>query len=134
MNEQKLKEKVAKFAGFFRVTPEMLIKKSYREVKNMHWHFPDGSPCHFLPNFPNDLTTCFKWLVPKGGIEEITFMFASNVVSCDIEVDYKFYEGHVNVDSFKEAQKKSALALCLAIEKLIDSEVPANPIGFSGDS
>ena len=98
IDEQKLNKKLAEWVG----------------MAHIHYVTPI--------NFTESLDECFKWLVPWGEIEEITFMFSSNAVSCDVEAGFKFYEGHVNVDSFKEAQKKSALALCLAIEKLIDGE------------
>ena len=73
----------------------------------------------YLPNFASSLDACVKWLVPNH-ISEITFMYASNCVSCDIE-DLKghFFEGHVNVASIEEAWAKSAEALCQAILKLI---------------
>ncbi len=75
-----------------------------------------------FPPLTQFLDACFKWLVPEH-ISEITFMYASNCVSCDIEdLEGNFFEGHVNVESIEEAWTKSAPALCLAFEKLIDGE------------
>ena len=111
INEQELKKKLIERAGF-EIPDENIPECAKRNRMYI-----------ICPNLTKSLDACVKWLVPKGKIEEIVFMFSANTVSCDIEANLKFYEGHVDVDNLEEAYKKSALALCLAFEKLIDSEV-----------
>ena len=103
--EQELNKKLAEWVGF--------------KTDAYGWMRPDSEWTRFLPHFDDSLDACFKWLVPER-ISEITFMYASNCVSCDIEgLDSNFFEGHVDTKSIEEAWTKSALALCLAIKKLI---------------
>lgn len=126
MNElqlQELNKKLAEWVGF-KFSHKNRAKNFFtgalgKMVK--FWIYPNGD-VNELPNFTQFLDACFKWLVPER-IAEITFMYASNCVSCDIEdLDSNFYEGHFNTVSIEEAWTKSALALCLAIEKLIDGD------------
>ena len=107
-----LNKKLAEWAGF---------KLNSRRLTGDYYNSPDGNFMR-LPDFTQSLDACFKWLVPEK-ISEVTFMYASNCVSCDIEdLGSNFFEGHVNTESIEEAWAKSALALCKAIEKLIDDE------------
>ena len=116
MNEKN--KKLAEWAGIeWKIT-----ERTYNRLEQDIWVYPDGTIKDEPPNFTQSLDDCFKWLVPDR-ISEITFMFASNCVSCDIEdLEVTFFEGHVNTETIKEAWSKSALALCLAIEKKIDGE------------
>ena len=105
MNEQELQElnkKLAEWAGFnltcyghglaWFINNEAL----YCEIKDSE------TPEECLPNFTYSLDACFKWLVPKA--EE-----KSKIVLYDWLV-------------LRNTIKEDALALCLAIEKLIDGE------------
>ena len=63
------------------------------------------------------LDACFRWLVPNHDITCIMFIYTDDDVICKIEIALsKEYEGLADIE-------KPALALCLAIEKLIDSGV-----------
>lgn len=108
----KLNEKLLKFAGF-----------EYRECNPNHpqlkdspygmgWFHPSSTTSfHTAPNFPESLDLCFKWLVPKldgwiaftgeGGVH---FIASKNGLNYEIVAE------------------TPALALCLAIEKLIGGE------------
>jgi hypothetical protein len=66
-----------------------------------------------LPEFTESLDACFRWLVPKLSVR-IDQMFGSWVGWAKIKGTSNWQSG-VNKGS-------PALALCLAIEKLIDSE------------
>jgi len=106
MSEQELNEKLAKWAGFEKV--EYLNTSG--EVCGRHWTLPDKSNGYpTLPNLPKSLDACFKWLVPKV-LTEIgrceTVVLVNNAV-CDAV----------------ENNGEIALALCLAIERLVDKEV-----------
>lgn len=111
MNEE-LNKKIAEWVGVvFHQDGKQWCPNKDGDV----WYSPQS-----LPDFPNDLNACFKYVVPER-ISEVSFMYASNCVSCDIEdLEGKFFEGHVNTDSIEEAWQKSAMAFSLAVEKLID--------------
>ena len=110
--------KLAERAGF-----KCSIVEGYPVGTMVHrWVAPDKSLSTELPNFLKSLDACIKWLAP-GRVSEITFMYASDGVSCDIE-DLKgnFFEGHVDTESIEEAWTKSALAFCLAFEKQMEAK------------
>ncbi|KKM58126.1 hypothetical protein LCGC14_1549760 [marine sediment metagenome] len=97
------------------------------DIKLGEW----ASVVHFRLRFTRSLDECDKWLTPKftagqGGIE---FRYYPGCARCIITVQdesgFSTYEGVVKVSSEGEAQKCSALALCLAVEKLIDSQSPS---------
>jgi len=90
MTEQELNKKLAEWAGF-----------KYDDW--LGWIYPDGENFDELPDFPNDLNACFKWLVPNIK-DDITRMEVL------ISWAYEIYT----------LENPPALALCLAIEKLID--------------
>ncbi len=99
-------EKLAKWAGF-RQNPYPY--KGERE----HWFTPDKNTTDRLPNFLIDETACFKWLVPKltgwqmrnwNGLSQTTVVV---------------WQGNA-WDNYCATKETPALALCLAISKLID--------------
>ena len=88
---EQLNKKLAKWAGFEFV--------NYR-----YWLYPDGTYHKELPNFPQSLDACFEWLMQKPKSKVFLVLWAMDVV-CD------WAEGK---------EPRPALALCLAIEKLIN--------------
>lgn len=120
MNKQELNKKLAEWAGFKRK------EKHTIGMLTGHWHYvaPDGSNIIDIemPDFTQSLDACFRWLVPKlvpfnadNGIDRIiSFTYCEGGdVQCEIECG----------DGVAEwTDANPALALCLAIEKLIDSE------------
>ena len=60
------------------------------------------------PNFPQSLDACFKWLVPKLSATMFTSSYQLLLIRWVLDFTYD--------------DKEPALALCLAIEKLIDGE------------
>ncbi len=123
-----LKQKVALWAGF---TPGIVIDKR----KGLHfegnakvpdWKQPDGqtswcgSSKGWLPDFPHDLNACFKWLVPKlVQVQLVVTPGLRNAASV-------YVDPHANNQSMFEAEAAHlALALCRAIEQMIDAEHPA---------
>lgn len=130
MNE--LREKLAERAGF------IWIPDSKDEQWGI-WQSPDGREIthdglriyhrdkyRYLPDFPNDLNACFKWLVPAGNIVGVTFHYFPGGTECEITVSkmagFTNYRAWVDANSEKEAIEKSATALCKAVEQLIDNE------------
>ena len=90
---------------------------------------------HLRPNFPESLDACFKWLVPKVvNFKSLGHPFTVKIVSGWGEIHGEYgaeitnptcwKEGHHTPRYALEFNKNPALALCLAIEKLIDKEEP----------
>ena len=102
MNEQKLNEKLARWAGFRPATQGEYSPGStpQPDMERRGWGimYPDGQIKWYLPSFDSSLNSCFKWLVPK--LDQA-----------------QYYEV---LRSIKVKTETPALAICLAIEKLID--------------
>ena len=117
MNEQKLKEKLAEFAGFVEKTGKY-YPEEHTSSYGKYWAFPDESHQYGSepPDFIHSLDLCFKWLpVPSMSVGK------------DIDARGKVYFiGVASLDglnnSYGEDKTSTSLALCLAIEKLIDGE------------
>ncbi len=121
-NEQELNKKLAEWAGFKYQKPKLirraLTSKGVAPVYKLEgWIKPDGkrSTTPFNPpNFTQSLDACFKWLVPKLGVWSLSTW------------EYRIPHAHItDKETGKTANvgnKSPALALCLAIEKLIDTE------------
>ena len=122
MNKE-LNKKLAEWAGF--------IKASSGWVEGV-WKFPfDGTNMgsmvdqsyQVLPDFTSSLDACFKWLVPKLDSLGWYLTLRSHVYSRDL-VRNPDYEAALATGSERiritAHDFNSALALCLAIEKLID--------------
>jgi len=106
---KELNEKLARWAGFTQTVGESL---------EGIWTFPERSRAsNMLPNFTEDLNACFKWLVPKFN----WFILSGGAMGDHFTAECRLYEqkeiGHKRV--FGEAETP-ALALCKAIEQLID--------------
>ena len=65
-----------------------------------------------IPDFPESLDACFKWLVPKLYTLQITTL-ENRGTTAEAQLNNKWGVG---------GNEAPALALCLAIEKLIDGE------------
>lgn len=117
--EKELNEKLAKFAGFYYfdlqvvlASPKDVAEERYRKPG---CYYPDGSNCYELPGFLNSLSTCFKWLMPKlkrweaGNNEDGSIWFRCALPDTTFPAEAR--------------AETLSLALCLAIEKLIDAEV-----------
>jgi len=91
LNEQELKEKIARWAGI-----------------NL-----EGVPRGCEPDFPHSLDALFKWVVPLCDCYGLT-----------LDIRDGTHLGWVEKDNFiygVERAETPALALCLAVEKLIDN-------------
>ena len=110
LREQELDKKLAEWAGF-----------EFKEVKFGTEIIPQWCGINFAdwepPKFTQSLDACFKWLVLKlkkeGYTVSVYFGLETNYATAgyaDSEVNEAVYNSN------------PALALCLAIEKLIDEE------------
>jgi len=117
MNERELNKKLAEWAGFYQKTHD-----NYWGDLTTVWHHVSGRLTDYgygnSPNIPftKSLDACFKWLVPQP--TDIHFKktteYPDHIISevnCWLYVEGKMYQGW---------SYNPALALCLAIEKLID--------------
>ena len=109
MNEQELNKKLAEWAG--------LVENRYT-----HDWFVEGFEAHSvnigkLPNFTQSLDACFKWLWRKA-IQTLADIDLSSIEEAIHKLFYLWATERVI-----RLNDEPALALCLAIEKLIDKEV-----------
>ena len=102
MEQDKLNKKLAERAGF---TWDGLVGRG--RFRTEQWFYPGTAFAASLPNFPEDLSACFKWLVPKD-YQQIIFQPDGY---CGITIDDKLYEG---------SGETLAASFCSAIERLID--------------
>lgn len=115
MNNKELSEKLAKWAGFKPLThqdvwPDISTNHPERIVK---WRSPEGYDFFNLPEFTSSLDIDFQWLWGKS-VDTHSKMF-----KCDKEYSINQLFGWWLRES---VDKPFPLALCLAIEKLIDAE------------
>jgi len=114
MDEQKLNRKLAEWAGF------KFVDSSKKDVTLYELA---GILNKGRPDFTQSLDACFEWLVPKL---DYPLLLSSSIgtdkitrYACLIEV-YDVHPTEYSVVSIETP----ALALCLAIERLIDKEQP----------
>ena len=106
-------EKLALWAGFRYVNDDSGHYSPY-------WKNPVNNWVHrHSPDFSESLDDCYKWLVPKlqyMGYVTNLICYEESGARADIDSVLLFEEG------FDASNNSPALALCLAIEKLIDKE------------
>jgi len=109
MNEE-LNKKLADWAGFTEV-----VAKGTLTIKV--WKDPQGREDMCNPNFTESLDACFKWLVLKLiCTANYSIIITQNLGQC---IGYvRPLQGGKQYDAVDN--HNPALALCLAIEKLID--------------
>jgi len=124
-----LNKKLAEWAGF----KEADIKKYYYwEIggeRVAKWIEPNTDYHCKLPNFTQSLDVCFKWLVPKlftwsiGKNWELQsdFTIKENGIKASVDLHYVDPDKYDQIKPSEAIAETPALALCLAIEKLIDS-------------
>ena len=108
MTEEELNKKLAEWAGFQEKWGEIIAPNGAIWWENE------------LPNFTQSLDACFKWLVPRLWICNITL---EEGIFWDVHVSIPDYHGRNKHGSGQALSENPALALCLAIEKLIDKEI-----------
>ena len=99
-----------------RLNHELLIWRGFT-LSNGVWSDPDGVTVdNGVPYFPEDETACFKWLEPRIDHIELNTGMLYNRGKC---LARAWNSGGV----YKEVVSTTpALALCLAIQKLIRSK------------
>ena len=117
MDEQVLKRKLAEWAGW-----KYKADSPYSRETSYGWQAPNdwlwqNSP----PDLTNSLDACFKWIVPENCSVCFNHMKGNVVCLLTIPKGTGIYGSYV-ISSGKVSKGEDALALCLAIEKLIDGE------------
>ncbi len=100
-----LNKKLAEWAGF--KLEEYTTTGLVMHLKR--WVYPDSKKYEWLPSFTESLDACFKWLVPK--LPAGCLLWYGHNKGFGAVINFP----HQEVDN-----DNPALALCLAIEKLID--------------
>ncbi len=102
-------------ANQVRLNHELLIWVGFT-LSNGVWSYPDGVTVdNGVPYFPESLDACIEWLVPKlSGRWEIG--------SSNLSPFYAMVTNPNSVYPIDCGDKTPALALCLAIQKLIRSK------------
>ena len=132
-NKQELNKKLDKWAGFE-------LKPTERSFNTIDWPYyswytPQGEILwseDMLPNFTNSLDAYYEWLEPKvKNLKGLGHPFIIKLVSgcgecgeysAEITNPTLWKESHHTSRYALEFSHNPALALCLAIEKLIDGE------------
>ena len=115
-SKQELNKKLAEWRGF--KYELIVIGDGGSDVGR--WTYPDGSICINSPNLTQSLDALFEWIVPKA-LREIATIHNVRIQKA-FEILLRFWsDKRAEVDE----PDADALALCLAVEKLIDSEVLA---------
>lgn len=119
MDEQELNKKLAEWAGWKLINPQA---NCACHLNYSHWHDPTDLGNRW-PNFTESLEACFKWLVPKLGCIQVDtrtdLMGRPNGFAWSIKPDSpdtlmgNWYNGE---------DEQVSLGICLAIEKLINTE------------
>lgn len=116
---KELNEKLARWAGFRPPTQEEYSPGSrpQPDMEKRGWGFmyPSGEIKWYLPNFASSLDACFKWLVPKLLAEGLSL----HVTASERGYLSAVYGGS---EYYSSREETPALALCKAIEQLIDKE------------
>ena len=107
---KELNEKLAKWVGF---------KPCLQDgcVELLVFNEGESDEAVLIIPFTESLDACFKWLVPKL---DNTYTYALYFWDGDWIAEIHGKGKYAQTDSFNDGTKTPALALCKAIEKLID--------------
>lgn len=125
---QKLKEKLARWAGFkfvkhslttfWRFTPQG--STATLGIYGSRWITPDGKVAWAsLPDLDRSLDECFEWLVPKiEGFSDVQFYRDGG--EWGVSIRYRGLRPHLQISASESTTPP--LALCKAIEQYIDKQ------------
>jgi len=117
MNE--LNKKLAEWAGFMPRQFPHHIKSMGETFYYDAWLRPDGTHDENLPDFTESLDACFKYLVPR--IKDYSFNLSQWSLG-EWNADLEYMNKYRNPHSYIDNAETPALALCKAIEKLINNK------------
>jgi len=115
---EELNRKLAEWAGF---------REVYAKSKPFEWLWwlsPQDERLRILPSFTDSLDACFKWLVPK-----LKSLLDKETTRMQLECSHRkegewlfWFDDYTPHSHHYGYAETPALALCKAIEKLIDEE------------
>lgn len=116
---ERLNRKLVKWAGFTSMSKGLAVEETGVE----YWTRPPNSERAIpLPSFIESLDACFKWLVPKLDLDSIVFHQEGDFWYCNLSC-WDIKDGYIGHKPEIEAVGETpSLALCKAIEELIDKE------------
>ncbi len=110
---EELNKKIAEWCGFELIRGDYW--KGYIQY-SQYWQFPTGRQDNVLPNFTTSLDACFEYIVPKL----LDKLWVDIQIDKD-KVDVWINNGLRGSDVVAHCVDKTpALALCRAVEELID--------------
>ncbi len=122
MDEQELNKKLAECAGFrvnhptaVEMDRESSILLAGKMCLEERYLFPNNS-VGYMPNFPQSLDACFKWLAPIA----LGTLAKEGYSPPIMKLFQLWYDELVTLSGDSSNVNQAALALCLAIEKLVD--------------
>jgi len=136
MNEQELNRKLAEWAGF-----DLIFQEA-----SLEWFLVSAEKhrVDITELFTKSLDACFKWLVPKSKMDILWII--NNLDSPRPEIAYAFGYSRSETNDLlcwskrlpveeclSPIEETPALAICRAIEKLIDNEVGASASKEGGE-
>lgn len=116
MTDTELNERLLKKIGFT-ATERRDGVCLWTEPNGKYWSLlsnADGSGN--IPDLPNDLAACFKWLVPelrKRGCEVVSFYYNLKNIDCDLS------PAGSSCATIEASAETESMALCLAADKFL---------------
>lgn len=122
MDEQKLNKKLAEWAGFYQLAIFIPADKIDWWLEPEEWYGKRAyCPKGKLPNFTQSLDACFKWLVPKVHAYVLqSFSSGHHLHHASVTLPYTNLQDMQVFSANVVRTENPALALCLAIEKLME--------------
>ena len=121
VDEIELNRKLAEWIGF-ELKRVQCVGMVYYENEQDCWYYKGREFGFNIPNFTNPdigIALCFKWLVPDEC--SVSFNRGKHGTTCLLTIP-KGRGIYGSSTWIGQANREDALALCLAIEKLIDSK------------
>lgn len=119
IDKDKLRKKLAEWTGW---TYDKGAEhyEGDRYLRYGLWYSPDGNTKGHThsPNFPESIDTCIKWLVPQA----LKLLAKKGYIPPIMKLFQLWYDELVTLTGDSSNTNEAALALCLAIEKLIDGK------------
>ena len=114
-----LNQKLAEWAGFKMLTEPLWERtETHRRGTRVRYVYPDGRRMALLPPFTTSPNNCFKYLVPQS----LEILAKEGYIPPIMKLFQLWYDELVSLTGDSSNVRQVALALCLAISKLIEGE------------
>ena len=125
---EELNRKIAEFAGF---EHQEYLPSFFHRDRQEGWFYPDGTFRFDLPDFTDPdlgIAYLFKWVVPEVNKRRYAIALYIDEYGCySCEFDGEVYAGSIEegCGEYESDGDSASMALCYAVEKLIDAKVPS---------